>query len=53
MKVRTKVKAGGWTANHNQTLARATNAKGMKVKTRVKAGSTLNHNQTLARAAAR
>lgn len=33
MKIKTKVKAGGLTTSHNQTVAR-----GLKVKTNVKAG---------------
>lgn len=33
MKIRTNVKSGGLSANHNQTAAR-----GLKVKTNVKAG---------------
>ena len=53
MKIKTKVKAGKhhdnknheWTLQHNQTIAR-----GLKVKTNVKAGDmTLQHNQTVAR----
>ena len=47
MQVKTSLKAGGITSNHNQTLARA---KGLKVKTNVKAGGhEFNHNQTLLR----
>jgi len=34
MKVKTNVKAGGWSLQHNQTTARS-----LKVKTDVKAGS--------------
>jgi hypothetical protein len=34
MKVKTNIKAGGWTTNHNQTALR-----GLKVKTNVKAGN--------------
>jgi hypothetical protein len=52
MKVKTNIKAGGWTTNHNQTAPR-----GLKVKTNVKAGFNplpdpphhSNHNQTVAR----
>ena len=51
LKVKTNVKAGGLTSNHNQTVARC-----LKVKTNVKAGGIIiqdrsgnNHNQTLAR----
>jgi hypothetical protein len=52
MKVKTKIKAGGWMNNHNQTVSR-----GLKVKANVKAGINTqpdpprhsNHNQTVAR----
>ena len=44
MKVRTNVKAGGMQLNHNQTM---TSPRGLKVKTRVKAGKIRNHNQTM------
>ncbi|MGH9755220.1 MAG: hypothetical protein ACREA2_20775 [Blastocatellia bacterium] len=46
MKVKTNIKAGGLSINHNQTLSR-----GLKVKTNVKAGGfgCGNHNQTMAR----
>jgi hypothetical protein len=48
MKVKTNIKAGALTANHNETLARE--AQGLKVRTGVKAGAlTANHNETLAR----
>ena len=47
MKVKTNIKAGGWSSNHNQTASR-----GLKVKTNVKSGGWMNnHNQTLGRAA--
>jgi len=61
MQVKTKVKAGALTANHNQTLVRdrnratadtrpRTQRQPLKVKTKVKAGAlTANHNQTLVR----
>ena len=51
MKVRTTIKAGGISLNHNETLARdAAQAPGLTVKTGVKAGGiSLNHNETLVR----
>jgi hypothetical protein len=46
MRVKSSVKAGALTSNHNQTTA------GVRVKNKVKAGGIdPNHNQTLARAA--
>jgi hypothetical protein len=43
MKIRTTIKAGALTSNHNQTIAR-----GPKVKSNVKAGAlTQNHNETM------
>jgi hypothetical protein len=52
MQVKTRVKAGGINlGNHNETLVRAKGQpKGLTVKTRVKAGTSLNHNETLVRA---
>jgi hypothetical protein len=52
MKTKTHVRAGinrGVPTNHNETLVRDRGrAKGIKVKTRVKAGMvTFNHNETL------
>ena len=45
LKVKTSVKAGGFSTNHNQTAM-----SGLKVRTNVRAGGlTANHNQTLAR----
>jgi hypothetical protein len=61
MQVKTKVKAGMLTSNHNQTLVRDRNRataetrprarhQPLKVKTQLKAGVlTANHNQTLVR----
>lgn len=55
MKIKKNMKAGGRSyTNHNQTLVRDV-AKGMKVKTRLKAGKLCtatdcpNHNETLVR----
>jgi hypothetical protein len=55
MQVKTRVKAGGSSLNHNEALVRAKGqTKGLTVKTRVKAGgSSLNHNETLVRATPR
>jgi hypothetical protein len=50
MKVKTHVRAGGIRlTNHNETIVRDKGkGKGLKVKTRVKAGMlTYNHNETL------
>ena len=45
MKIKTNVKAGRVSANHNQKVAR-----GLKVKTNVKVGDmTQQHNQTVAK----
>ena len=45
MKIRSKVKAGAVTSNHNQTPSR-----GLKVKSQVKGGAiTHNHNQKVTR----
>jgi hypothetical protein len=50
MQVKTKLKAGGITTNHNQTLVRERGPRQpLKVKTHVKAGAAMNHNQTLVR----
>src|SRR5437762_1397909 len=49
MQIRTNVKAGGQSLNHNQTMLRES-AKGLRVKTSLKAGGqTINHNQTMLR----
>jgi hypothetical protein len=50
-KVRTSIRAGGRSMNHNQTAVvhAAPAAQGLKVKSRVKAGGVrLNHNSTVA-----
>jgi hypothetical protein len=44
MKIKSNIKAGGLSTNHNQTTAR-----GLKVKSGVKAGGWDNHNQTVSR----
>ena len=48
MKLRTNLKAGALSPNHNETQARDTKpATGLRVKTRVKAGAlSPNHNET-------
>jgi hypothetical protein len=52
LKVKTHLKAGGVTLNHNETLVRTLHpAAGLKVKTRIKAGGlSNNHNETLVQA---
>lgn len=41
MRVKSNMKAGALTANHNQTT------KGLRVKSNLKAGGSFNHNQTV------
>jgi hypothetical protein len=55
MQVKTRVKAGGVTINHNETLVRAKGqVQGLTVKTRVKAGVLgPQHNEMLVRATPR
>jgi hypothetical protein len=57
MKMKTHVRAGqaGDKVNHNETLVHdPARAKGLKVKTRVRAGAIgLNHNETLVQDSAR
>jgi hypothetical protein len=49
MKVKTRIKAGALTHNHNESQARA--ARGLTVRTGVKAGALVpNHNESQARA---
>ena len=49
MQVKTNLKAGGITTNHNQTLV-GSSTKRLRVKTSLKAGGIQqNHNQTLVR----
>jgi hypothetical protein len=49
MKVKTRLKSGGLSINHNETLVRD-RAKGLKVKTHLKSGGlSINHNETLVR----
>jgi hypothetical protein len=47
MKVKTSVKAGVVSSNHNEAAARDI-AKGLKIRTGVKAGA-VNHNEAMAR----
>jgi hypothetical protein len=49
MKVKTQLKAGGMSLQHNETMVRAPRqAKGLRVKTRLKAGGLqVQHNETL------
>ena len=49
MKIKTNVKAGGLSSNHNEAQVRDANqAAGLRVKTRVKAGGMgSNHNEAL------
>ena len=51
MKIKTHIKAGALTTNHNQTLVRPQPQSFLKVKTSVRAGGAAfpNHNQTLLR----
>jgi len=45
MKIKTNIKSGGFTTNHNQGMIRA---RGLKIRTSVKSGGfTSNHNQDL------
>ena len=55
MQVKTRIKAGGISMNHNETLVRAPKpAPSLKVKTRIKAGGlSFNHNETLVRSTSR
>jgi hypothetical protein len=49
MKLKTNVKAGGITANHNETIV-GQPKKGLAVRTNVKAGGiSQNHNETVVR----
>jgi hypothetical protein len=48
MKIKTNIKSGGLSSNHNQAMIRA---RGLKIRTSVKSGGfSSNHNQTCARA---
>lgn len=48
MKMKTQVKAGALTSNHNETQVR--DQKGLRVKTQVKSGQlSVNHNEKLVR----
>lgn len=61
MKVKTSIKGGGINENHNETIVRDAsktrvpkgNARGLKVKTSVKAGVLCNHNEVLLRDASK
>ena len=55
MQVKTNLKAGGISINHNETLVRAPKpAPSLKVKTNLKAGGiSMNHNETLVRSTSR
>jgi hypothetical protein len=45
MKIKTKIRAGGVSLNHNQTLVRV---RRIKIRSGIRAGGeNLNHNQTL------
>ena len=44
LKVRTNIRAGGLSINHNETQVR-----GLKVRTNIRAGSLSNHNETMVR----
>jgi hypothetical protein len=50
MKTKTNIKSG-LNGNHNETLARSSAKRSLRVKSGVKAGvQTMNHNETLVRA---
>jgi pyruvate/2-oxoglutarate/acetoin dehydrogenase E1 component len=56
MKVKTSVKAGGWSLNHSERMAAgAAKAPGLRIKSSVKAGGIIdlhNHSEAMTRAVA-